>query len=169
MYIKNNIKVLITKIKRYLAEIRPPWVKYPQFDPHNSFWSQPGKSWLHEVWIPYWKSLSLTNQEEYLAYWNAPISWKNYLKSKHIHEIRPPWIEFPGIIPGDFFWREAGEYWFHDVWRPYWESLSPVEKEEYLARWQVPEDWKIDRCINEEIRQFEDEIDQRLLEENNVE
>lgn len=57
------------------------------------------------------------------------------------HEIEPPWIKYPGYGPGDSFWRQAGESWFCDLWKPFWESLSPSEQEEYLQRWEVPESW----------------------------
>ncbi len=56
-------------------------------------------------------------------------------------EIEPPWITCPGYPPGDGFWRQSGEAWFHYVWRPYWESLSPDAQEAYLKRWSVPSEW----------------------------
>jgi hypothetical protein len=57
------------------------------------------------------------------------------------HEIEPPWIKYPGFPPADTFWRQAGEYWFCDIWKPYWDALSPNAKTVYLARWNVPDDW----------------------------
>lgn len=58
------------------------------------------------------------------------------------NEIAPPWIEYPGHPPGDIFWRQSGEIWFHDVWRPYYDSLSSEEQKNYLARWNAPSDWQ---------------------------
>jgi hypothetical protein len=58
-------------------------------------------------------------------------------------EISPPWVEYPGFPPGDFFWREAGEPWLTQVWEPYWKSLSPEQLEEYLQRWNVPDAWRM--------------------------
>ena len=57
-------------------------------------------------------------------------------------EIPPPWKMHPGYHPGDCFWRQSGEIWFVYVWRPYWESLSDSEKEDYLAKWNVPFEWQ---------------------------
>lgn len=57
-------------------------------------------------------------------------------------EINPPWVMYPGYPPGDTFWRQSGEAWFNFVWRPYWESLSSVEQEDYLRRWKVPDVWR---------------------------
>ncbi len=57
-------------------------------------------------------------------------------------EIPPPWIEYPGYGPGDMFWRQTGEPFFLLVWKPYYESLSEAEKQAYLARWNVPEEWR---------------------------
>jgi hypothetical protein len=57
-------------------------------------------------------------------------------------EITPPWVMFPEVPPGDFFWREAGEPWLTEVWEPYWRSLSAVNQEEYLVRWKVPDNWR---------------------------
>ena len=56
-------------------------------------------------------------------------------------EVRPPWVEFPGIPPHEFFWREAGEPWRAYIWQTYYSSLSEEEQIAYLKRWQVPEDW----------------------------
>lgn len=56
-------------------------------------------------------------------------------------EIEPPWVMHPGFSPSDGFWRQSGEAWFHYVWNPFWNTLSVSEKEEYLLRWKVPEEW----------------------------
>jgi hypothetical protein len=58
-------------------------------------------------------------------------------------EIPPPWIQYPGYPPGDTFWRQTGEAWFTEVWRPYWERLRPDEQAAYLERWNVPEAWRL--------------------------
>lgn len=57
-------------------------------------------------------------------------------------EVHPPWILYPGFPPGDFYWRDAGQPWLTEVWEPYWKSLSPVEQQDYLSRWRVPDSWR---------------------------
>ncbi len=56
-------------------------------------------------------------------------------------EIQPPWIAFPGHPPRTFFWREAGQPWLDQVWRPFWANLSPAEQAAYLAKFVPPREW----------------------------
>lgn len=58
------------------------------------------------------------------------------------NEIEPPWAAFPEIPPGDYFWREAGEHWYDEIWAPYWKSLTYEERKNYLDKWNVPVVWK---------------------------
>ena len=58
-------------------------------------------------------------------------------------EIRPPWVELPGFPPGDFYWRDAGQPWFNEVWETYWKSLTTEEQADYLSQWKVPETWRM--------------------------
>jgi len=58
-------------------------------------------------------------------------------------EVPPPWVMHPGYPPADAFWRQSGEAWFTYVWRPYWETLTPLQQEEYLERWKVPQEWSL--------------------------
>lgn len=57
-------------------------------------------------------------------------------------EIPPPWVEYPGYEPGHIFWRQTGEPFFNLVWEPFYEALSETQKEDYRARWKVPEVWQ---------------------------
>ncbi|MGI4829809.1 MAG: hypothetical protein ACRYFU_16685, partial [Janthinobacterium lividum] len=58
-------------------------------------------------------------------------------------EIKPPWVEYPGIGPADGIWRQGvGESFLSDAWEPYYKSLSEPEQEAYLQRWNVPDEWK---------------------------
>ncbi len=57
-------------------------------------------------------------------------------------DVTPPWVEYPGLPPYDYFWREAGEPWRVYIWEPFYKALSSAEREAYLKRWQVPEDWQ---------------------------
>ena len=56
-------------------------------------------------------------------------------------EVRPPWIEYPGFGPTDFFWRQSGEAWRHYVWEPYYNALGPEEQAAYRTYWKVPQEW----------------------------
>jgi hypothetical protein len=56
-------------------------------------------------------------------------------------EVQPPWVAYPGYGPGDTFWRQTGEAFMALVWEPYYEALSEEEKDAYLKRWQVPQEW----------------------------
>lgn len=73
-------------------------------------------------------------------------------------EVAPPWVEHPGIGPGEFFWREAGEPWKTQVWEPYYNRLSEEAQAEYLARWKVPQDWR-EGYFDKEWREFWDHVD----------
>lgn len=73
-------------------------------------------------------------------------------------EVRPPWVEYPGIGPGEFFWREAGEPWKTQVWEPYYNGLDATAQAEYLERWKVPQDWR-EGYFDKEWRDFWDHVD----------
>jgi hypothetical protein len=92
-----------------------------------------------------------------IAGWFAPFLFLGRSSSKKKHtaqarmdeawpplphgEIKPPWVAYPEYGPGDTFWRQTGEPFMALVWEPYYESLSQEEKDAYLKRWQVPEEW----------------------------
>ena len=73
-------------------------------------------------------------------------------------EVRPPWVEYPGIPSWDFFWREAGEPWRTLVWEPYYNALGAGEQAGYLQRWHVPQDWQ-DSYFDQSRRDFWDHVD----------
>lgn len=74
------------------------------------------------------------------------------------HHVSPPWLEFPGYPPGAFFWREAGQPWFIYVWEPFWKSLSEVEQQTYLEKYQVPYEWQY-FYFEPEFKTWLDEVD----------
>jgi len=58
-------------------------------------------------------------------------------------DVFPPWEAFPGYGPYTMGWREGnGEYWLRKVWGPFWDNLSQSGKEEYLNRWNAPDEWR---------------------------
>ncbi|MDP3533157.1 MAG: hypothetical protein Q8S31_07725 [Alphaproteobacteria bacterium] len=54
----------------------------------------------------------------------------------------PPWIEYPGFLPSDIFWRQEGEVWALGVWLPFWVSLNDIERQAYLKEWDAPLKWQ---------------------------
>ncbi|MEM8531742.1 MAG: hypothetical protein AAGF95_12920 [Chloroflexota bacterium] len=64
------------------AEIPPPWVAYPNQAPWSGGWRQGnGEAWLHEVWLPFWRTLGPKERHTYVEKWNAPSEWREYLIS----------------------------------------------------------------------------------------
>jgi hypothetical protein len=56
--------------------VPPPWREYPGYPPGDPFWRQSGQAWLEEIWQPYWQSLTLEAQREYLERWKVPDVWR---------------------------------------------------------------------------------------------
>lgn len=65
--------------------IEPPWVRFPgcgEMGPIWGGWRQGyGEQWLHETWLPYWRSLAPEERRAYLSQ-NPPPSpeWIEYLE-----------------------------------------------------------------------------------------
>lgn len=59
-----------------------------------------------------------------------------------------PWQAFPGISDPDALGSLQGdiEYWWDHFWSPFWNGLSPVQREAYLTRVSASANW-ID-CIH---------------------
>jgi hypothetical protein len=74
-------------------------------------------------------------------------------------EIPPPWIAHPGREPGDFYWREAGEPWLWDVWRPFWDQLDDTQRQAYLGRWPAPSREWLDLVLTDDLQHRLDEGD----------
>ncbi len=85
------------------------------------------------------------------------------------NEIEPPWVWRPKFPPSDFFWRDAGDPWLNYVWRPYWHNLPDEEKEGYLHRWNVPDEWRffsldINEKWNEELAEIDRQFPSQEIE-----
>ena len=68
-------------------EIVPPWAMYPDCNlmdlgPLWGGWRQGvSEAWLHDVWFPFWKKLTLEEREEYVKKWPPPTEdWGLYLR-----------------------------------------------------------------------------------------
>ncbi|WP_338641081.1 hypothetical protein [Burkholderia pyrrocinia] len=44
----------------------------------------------------------------------------------------PPWIAYPELGPFAAYTQGEEEYWFITVWLPFWNSLSPSERDAYI-------------------------------------
>ncbi|MFA6066766.1 MAG: hypothetical protein WC707_06315 [Candidatus Babeliaceae bacterium] len=82
-----------------------------------------------------------------------------------MQEINPPWIQHPEFPPYDCFWRQSGEFWYLDVWLPYWCSLSEEEKKRYVEKWNAPEEWLIFTPLDPERFDYAANV---WLEEDNI-
>lgn len=54
-------------------------------------------------------------------------------------EVQPPWIRYPRSCPWEYKQGNA-EYWLVEVFLPFWQGLTPREREDYLQRWPPPDD-----------------------------
>ena len=54
----------------------------------------------------------------------------------------PPWRAFPKVEPGNFGnLPEPLEYWWSQLWLPFWSALSPAQRQHYLAQQQATPEW----------------------------
>ena len=58
--------------------IEPPWIKYPNYPPYDTFWRQSGQDWFAYVWEPFWRDLTQIEQANYLKQWNPPQAWVDF-------------------------------------------------------------------------------------------
>ncbi|EKN90207.1 hypothetical protein [Leptospira interrogans] len=59
-------------------------------------------------------------------------------------EIQPPWIVYSNSSPYWSGWRQGeSEFWFCNVWLPFWENLKTDERIFYLEDWSPPADWNL--------------------------
>ena len=58
--------------------IEPPWIKYPNYPPYDTFWRQAGEYWFAYVWEPFWLNLTPSEQANYVQKWNPPQVWMNF-------------------------------------------------------------------------------------------
>ncbi|AEG70964.1 conserved hypothetical protein (plasmid) [Ralstonia solanacearum Po82] len=58
---------------------------------------------------------------------------------------QPPWVAFPALRPETLAMRVrqgVAEPWFDQVWRPYWTSLTPIQRTCYLDAWEASPEWR---------------------------
>ena len=61
----------------------------------------------------------------------------------------PPWIVFPEIGPLITATQGAPEHWFHNIWFPFWASLTPEKRDLYIDEhaeaalaFMSPQEWE---------------------------
>ncbi|RNF33467.1 hypothetical protein A7A09_017205 [Paracoccus methylarcula] len=58
-------------------------------------------------------------------------------------EPLPPWIEKPRILLGSIGWRMgAGETYLHEVFFPFWQSLTEREQDGYWKKFDLGPRWE---------------------------
>jgi hypothetical protein len=64
-------------------------------------------------------------------------------RERHWERQLPPWKVFPAFTPSMLpATQGAEESWFDEEWRPFWASLSPLERHAYLDHWDATEEWR---------------------------
>jgi hypothetical protein len=53
--------------------------------------------------------------------------------SKERFSPNPPWIMYPDLGPFTAYNQGEPEYWDRFVWTPFWSSLTPAERDAYIA------------------------------------
>lgn len=55
--------------------------------------------------------------------------------------VQPPWTAYPGNDPTWGGWRQGySEDWLLNTWFPFWDQLTPEEKNAYLKEYPPPDD-----------------------------
>jgi hypothetical protein len=63
-------------------------------------------------------------------------------KLNHPGCVIPPWVAFPEYDIYTGGWRQGnGEYWWHNVWLPFWSNMSTSERQSYLKQYSASKDW----------------------------
>ena len=67
-------------------------------------------------------------------------------KLRNGEEIEPPWI-----IRDPEFGSQSLEddFWFNNIWVPFWVNLSEEEKDEYAEKWDMDKLWRHDSSLGD--------------------
>ncbi|AGI22658.1 hypothetical protein H681_03880 [Pseudomonas sp. ATCC 13867] len=93
----------------------------------------------------YQESLALSYREEFGGYLvEATTNSISLLRSFDTLFTAPPapWVVFPGMDPIEANLPKQGslEYWWENIWVPFWTSRSESERELFLQT--APDDWR---------------------------
>jgi hypothetical protein len=59
-----------------------------------------------------------------------------------MEEWPPPWVALPDLSPDDPATQGMAEAYIVLSWLPFWQTLSPAAKAEYLDRWHASAEWR---------------------------
>lgn len=60
-------------------EIEPPWISFPLSSPVYGWNQGRNEVWKNSVWVPFWKSLSKGEKDNYLTRWQTSKEWRETL------------------------------------------------------------------------------------------
>ena len=141
------------------AEIEPPWIAFPVSLALYGWDGGETERWKLEIWLPFWKKLSKSEQENYLEKWQpseqwretVTNEWRNKLKKSdgwfkqqlesvfRNAEVSLPWYAFPKN-DSVYEWDEKQiDEWLLKVWIPFWNEMSEKKRDEYLEYKSPPD------------------------------
>ena len=54
-----------------------------------------------------------------------------------------PWDAFPSLSPQDYGSLQGRlAFWWENIWLPFWNNLTPDEKDAFLMQYEVTEEWR---------------------------
>ena len=62
------------------GEMYPPWLVFPERDPHLGWNQGTADHWRMFGWDPFWGALPADERESYLHRWDAPEDWAEFLR-----------------------------------------------------------------------------------------
>jgi len=60
----------------------------------------------------------------------------------NIGDVIPPWSLFPEYDAESGFWKQGGEFWIADVFRPFLTGMGAEARQRYLDRWNASPPWR---------------------------
>jgi hypothetical protein len=78
-----------------------------------------------------------------------------------------PWTQFPFIAPemlARYLTQGETEWWFDEVWRPFWDPLTSAQKDRYLNHWSATPAWREALEVFEQPSDFDVDADARESE-----
>lgn len=133
-------------------EVKPPWIVFPISSPRYGWDTGYGEQWKLEIWLPFWKKLSKSEQENYLQKWKPSEEWCETITNEWDGKLKKsdrwfkqqtesvfqrgefilPWQAFPknDLV---YEWDEKQiKRWLTEVWIPFWNELSEEKRDKYL-------------------------------------